>query len=372
MKRVLMMLLAMLPAWSGFGAEHLALLRTGDRYTLEAVAAPLSEILFEIEDIEGVEIRPFGFQDRLVTATYEDVTLGTLLRRLEVSYVLVYDQNAEGDYVLGGAWALGQGQPVPPLDPELEAQIRKYIGDLHDDDVHWNAHYAQTMLMSIGCAAVPLLEEALHSEDYQARHLAAQIIRSVCPEHVPSQRMLDVTLDLLRRDGYKPGEYWSIFSPTSAFLYLLQQTNQVHLIRPRLVNNLDSEDGQERFTSAVLLAHHGERHMAERLVRQIAPHLMDNRISSDGGMAARALFQLGPVVMPYLERYLNSDDWQQADFVDLVYRSLQNGRIEEPTQRLYIEAGYVNPLKDTRWPRMTYWNLERFPDRNGRYPESAR
>ncbi len=346
-------------------AQELVLEREDDRYTMRAKNVPLSSLLQRIEVMEGVAIRHFGDDDRLITASYRNVSLDQLLSRLRVSYALVYEPDDMGGYRLGDAMMLRQDQSG--LSSERRAHVLKLIRDFRDDDIRGNAHRAVRELGDIVCEIVPLLEDALFFDDYQGRQLAAQMLRRYCDDYLPSDRMLEVTLDLLSRDEYDFAEYWSLFGPGSAFHYLCDKPELAPRIRDRLLHNLSSRDMQERFLSAALLAEYGETALAGDIVRILAPHLMDNDIRHDGGVAAHALYNLGPSVLPYLSPYRNSSDVQQAELADWICASLQSGSVREFEPEMYVNTVIENPLAQRPYLRTRTWRLDRFPDENGVY-----
>ena len=52
---------------------------------------------------------------------------------------------------------------------------RKLTADLRDDDRRFNAYWAMRLLPHLGLDAVPALERALSSDDYQQRQMAASV-----------------------------------------------------------------------------------------------------------------------------------------------------------------------------------------------------
>ena len=137
-------------------------------------------------------------------------------------------------------------------------------------------------------------------------------------------------------------------------------------IREPLIRNLSSTDAQERFLSAALLAERGESDWAPSLVRVLASHLADNDIRTDGGVAAHALYSLGPSVLPYLTPYRRSSDRQQAELADLICTALESGEIPLFVPEIYAGRS-INPLRRRTRPQATFWRLEHFPDSLGQH-----
>ena len=335
-------------------------------YSLVAHEVPLTDLLQRIEVIEGVAIRHFGDADRLINASFSNVTLDQMLARLRVSYALVYELDDTGKYRLGDAIMMRHGEAELPS--EIRATVLRLIRDLRDDNVRGNAHSALDALISMGCEIIPLLEDALYVNDYQGRQLAAQILRGFrCLDYVPSDRLLEVTLELLGMNEYDRDEYWSLFSPTGAFEYLHALDEDAYArVRAPLIQNLSRANRPLRLLSAALLAERGESEWTASLVRILAPHLADNDIRTDGGVAAHALYKLGPSVLPYLQPYRQSSDQQQAELADLICKALETDEI--PIFAPVVYAGYpINPLRKRQSPAAAVWRSERFPDDAGRY-----
>lgn len=346
-------------------AELLQLHSQDGLYNLVAREVPLADILRRIEVLEGVAIREFGGDNRLVSARFNNVSLDQMLTRLGVSYALIYARDASGSFRLTDALMLEPDSM--DLTPEQRAHVLRLIRDLRDDDIRGNAHRAVRELYPMVCQIIPFLEDALYFDDYQGRQLAAQLLRSNCEEYVPSDRMLEVTMDLLSQHEYNASEYWSLFAAGSAFSYLRARPELAPRVRYRLAQNLNSDDGQERFLSAALLAGYGESGLARDLVRLLAPHLMDNDIPTDGGVAAHSLYQLGSAILPYLAPYRHSSDIQQAELAELIYSSLVRGEVQDFDPAIYVNTYRENPLRDAPYFAASRSNSDQYPDKDGIY-----
>ncbi len=345
-------------------AGSFSLERTGDRYTLTATEAFLSDILAEIDRQEPASLRFYGDYPQSISATYRNVPLEQLLDRLGVSYVLTYEEDADGNYRLGDAMMLDSDAQAITADPGSAAAIRKLITDLQDDDIKWNAHEAYWELKKLGCAAVPYLEEALRNPDPQSRHIAANLLREICPEHPPSPDLITVTLELLNNheDSYA-GE---LVYPSWAYFYL-NQSNIYPYARARLIAQLNDVDPRTRLYSSLIVANQKETAFASNLVRTLLPHLSDNDLKGDAAAAAYALRQLGNAALPYLNAArISSVDQQQKELLSLIV-----SRITEDTRASFNPVMYVGynkkPTDDLQWVDPTRWVPDSFPDANGRY-----
>lgn len=348
-------------------AGTFSLEKSGDRYTLTATDTVLSDILAEIDRQEPASLRFYGDYPQSITATYREVPLEQLLDRLGVSYVLTYEADAEGNYRLGDAMTLdSDAAPVPSGNREA---IRNHIQNLRDDDIKWNAHEAANRLMDLDCEAVPYLEEALRDPDPQARHIAANLLRQICPEHVPSQTLLDVTLALLNspNDEYA-GE---LVYPILAYAYLNQSNIYPHA-RSRLVAQLSHVDPRVRLYSSLIVANQKETAFASSLVRTLLPHLSDNDLKGDAAAAAYALRQLGNAALPYLvSARSGSTDPQQKELLGLVISSINGDDDSAFHPTMYV--GYnKRPTEELQWVDPTRWDPADFPDAQGRYPHGGK
>ncbi len=355
---ILLLLSGLLPALG----DTFSLEKKEDRYTLVSSGAPLSEILAAINRHEAATLRFYSDTERPVHATFRDLPLEQLLDRLRVSFLLLYESDADGTYRLGDAVMLGSDARA--TDPESAAAIRALVRDLRDDDIRWNAHDAYYRLQELGCAAVPFLEEALYSDDPQGRHIAANLLRTLCPDHPVSERLIEVTLELLRggEDAYA-GE----LVYTAAAFDFLAGSNVYPLARSRILNQLNNPDPAVRLYSSLLAANHREVAFASSLVRTLLPHLADNDLSGDAGAAAYALRQLAPLALPQLKAARQaSTDAQQQELLDLIITSTESGKTRSFYPTMYVGIP-GNPAEETSWINPARWRAEDFPDAQGRY-----
>ncbi len=345
-------------------AGSFAVDRSGALYSLRAEQALLSDILAEIDRQEPASLTFYGDYARPVSATYQNISLDRLLDKLGVSYVLVYETDEEGVYQLGDAMMLDSD--APSEDPHSDAAIKKLVRALSDDDVRFNAHHAYWDLMELGCLAVPHLEDALYDADFQGRHTAANLLRNICPEHVASDRLIEVTLELLTGDVEQDSESFELIWPAMAYEFL-NQSNIYARARTTILANINSANRRVRLYSSMLAGNHCETAYAGTLVRTLVPHLADNDMRNDAAASAYALHQLGPVVLPSLQPYRSSDDPQQAELVDLIMTSLEQGSTPSFEPSMYVSYNKV-PINDPNNVSVIYWRDEDFPDANGRYP----
>jgi hypothetical protein len=338
--------------------------KAGDAYSLEASDSPLSEILRAIDDREPAALRFLDYPDIRVHCRYRDLPLDALLDRLGVNYVLTYTARADGGYRIDDAWLLGQ--ETARLPPGQAAAIRRAIDQLRDDNIRGNAMHACNDLWEHVCEASAFLEEALLSSDYQQRQTAAELLR-YCDTYRPSDTFLNVLLERLGAYGFD-AEMAHLATPGSAYTYLRDATNDYYRFKSDLIQNLRSNDPQERLFSALILAERGEREFAATLAPILIPHLADNDLPRDGGLAAYALYRLGESVRLYLTPLLDSDDAQQADVARLIIHQLDHpAATDAALEDFFFNTTIRNPVIE-RTEMYGYWDVDDFPDAEGNYP----
>ena len=223
----------------------------------------------------------------------------------------------------GGGAAFGvEGNRPPPADAR---SIDRYIADLADDDVRWNAHRAMSRLRRIGLTAEAQLEAALHSHDWQQRQLAAHCLRGL-EGYEPSDRLLEVTVEGLRDDDLpvetrrgRQTAYTCVYNAARGAPYLLRHATQAEVY---LLEGLGSDDEQQRFLCACILGHAGLQSGIPDGVPVLLEHLRDNDIPGDAMLSTAALYRFGLEVMPHLLAALPEADDQQARLIDLIVLDL--------------------------------------------------
>ncbi|MFI4855144.1 MAG: hypothetical protein ACIAQF_09255 [Phycisphaerales bacterium JB065] len=215
--------------------------------------------------------------------------------------------------------------------------IEELIEDLRDDDVRWNAHDAIDAIWSMENPPIAELEQALHSDDWQQRQIAALLRWRYIPPHSwlrqskqvtedrrqeaeqISKRLIEVTVEGLRSDNLpydkEQGRYLDVFNASRGFLSLIYHAD---LAQEELEGALESDDYQQKFLSAVILGTGGVTASAEKAAPILIPHLRDNDIPEDARLAIYALHSLGESVIPLLEAALPTADKQQSDAILLL------------------------------------------------------
>jgi hypothetical protein len=243
--------------------------------------------------------------------------------------------------------ALGAATPGPIRDEvvlRLEAgalnagatstAIGSLIHDLRSDNTPGNAGRAGYLLAGLGRAALPALERALASEDWQERQLAAAALRHI-PWYDPSDRMLRVTVEGLRDDDLpmeraspmlrRRGAYTGVANACDGVAYLVDHPGGTG---PILRAGMEKGDPQQRLLCAVVAGRAGMTELLPVAAPILIEHLRANHIAGDAKLATPALLAFGEGVVPLLGPVLDSPDRQQRELARLVLIDL--GAIHPP------------------------------------------
>ncbi len=336
------------------------------RFLLDARDAPLTEILRAVDAAIPGTIRASVPPERRITGRFDESTMESFLNALGIDYVLLYRRGAGGEPALEGAWVMRKGQDEAAR--ETARAIRRWIRDLGDDTVRWNACRGMRALWEAGEAAIPSLENALRSDDYQTRQLAAEALWRMGDRYRPSARFLEVLVEGMRDDQYPQGDdaegqtrYTSVWNAVRAYRFF-EDPDRVRAAEPLLAAALNGDDPQQRFLSALILAEAGRTQYADRLARILAPHLADNQLSSDASAAAHALGRLGPAVRSQIAALVSSRDRQQAVLARLLLYHIDHpdappGVVDVP----HFNSMVHDPVVEKSPVHFWGWKRENFP-----------
>jgi hypothetical protein len=227
---------------------------------------------------------------------------------------------------------------------ELPRLIPVFIGDLRDDSLAWTSEKAVESLVTIGRPAMPLLEEALLSSDWQQRQLAAAALREIhgnlpIEEFPPSTRLLRVTAEALR-DDFAPSErfhrsrYWRL-GRRSTIEYL---TGVGHLAAPALLAAMRGDDAQARLLAAGIAGMSQQSALLPAAAPILIEHLKSNAIDDDAKFASAGLFGFGPDVLPYLKECEFSPDPQVSATARLIVLDLLGDEDSMPHARRIVQV----------------------------------
>lgn len=209
---------------------------------------------------------------------------------------------------------------------------RAAIRALRDDRRAGNGMWAMEILSNLGDRALPRVIAALDSKDYQQRQFAASILRERWetgqgvhywrprqPAWEAPDRLFEVCVEGLGSDSLTGGHQSWVANAYDGLFFLAVNPDRA----PRfLIPALSSTDEQQRFLSAVTIGLCGSTEHTDRA----APILISNLISDQQGgnatIATRALYLLGPSVLPYLRPLVLSPDDQQARLATLILLDL--------------------------------------------------
>ncbi len=210
--------------------------------------------------------------------------------------------------------------------------IGELIADLRADEVRGNAICALKELYARETPElIPALEEALESEDWQQRQLAAAVfykLKWFAPErlkdYVASNRLCEVIVEGLRNDAlpslHQRGRCVPLNNAAEGVRFLLSYPQQG---TEPLEAALDSSDGQQQFLAAYVLGATGRGGKLARITEIVIPHLRDDEIWGNACMTAYALYHLGKEVIPYLQSHASAGDAQVQSAVNLILHNLE-------------------------------------------------
>lgn len=222
--------------------------------------------------------------------------------------------------------------------------LERLAAALHDDAVSGNACGALDALEGIQADDVAAaLRALLDDPDHQARQLAAHLLRSRWVAATPA--LIRVSIEGLAKDGFPlapRGSYTPVRNASSSLNWLARQRDADDALLDTLST---SNDTQQRFCCAFLLALHRRSDLTDHIAPVLIPHLQDNHIERDAAWAMRGLFVLGPPVEPWLERALPWADAQGKKLIDQILKNLRHpptddaaARRDSPVWKLFSHA----------------------------------
>ena len=350
----------------GVGAQRLApgtweLKMAGSMFTLHANEARVSDVVSSIDAMIPADVHIGILPDGTVSGTFDNLALDDLLDRMAVDYVLFYETGDTPDHAVLQRAVIGSGEFSGVSVVRLQ-KIRALIQDLRHDEISFNAIRGLSGLRSIGRDSIPALEQALQYGDYQSRQFAAEALYRMLesPHHrySPTTRFNDILIEGMKSDGYGI----SIANARRGYDYFTDRPEEIERVEPTLAQALNGPDPQQRFLSALVLAQAGKTKYMSRLAEILAPHLADNDLSSDGALAANALFDLGPAAWPFLVPLTDSEDRQQAVLAQSI---IDQGLAPDAELDLGLltQGGFANrnPVRERVRPVMNGWTPDQFP-----------
>lgn len=210
----------------------------------------------------------------------------------------------------------------------IEAAIR----NLGNDSARHNADWGIGILYQAGDSAIPAVEAALLSRDYQRRQLAAWVLINrwwdghadpstrfqlpTKPPYVPPDALFRVVVEGLADDDLNI----DFPNASSGMGFLVQYGRGCAAF---LLPGLRSADPQQRFLSAVCAGLMGATELVNDAGPILVEHLMSNDVESDAAPSARALYLLGPEVLPYVRPACECADGQAANLAKLIVMNME-------------------------------------------------
>jgi hypothetical protein len=232
--------------------------------------------------------------------------------------------------------ARAQWNAVRPLTCEerhaaaSKKSVFELVEDLRDDDVRWNATAAAKELIrrmhdpGQYTEVWRELDPALSSPDEQQRRIAIGLLQSLSKirhpgvaAYIPSERLLDLTADLLDRWDCWYGVCWipgDVYDEKSVAFAV----DHIDRMEERLARKLFTAPPSRRFIHAYILAREGRVHLAPLAAPVLVERLRDNHIRDDALMSMEALFRLGAPAIPWLREAIAYADPQQRDCIELL------------------------------------------------------
>ncbi len=177
------------------------------------------------------------------------------------------------------------------------------------------------VLSDLGDEALPCLEAALRDKDWQRRQAAAHLLRQkwmvgagLTDELGPfqpweaSDALLDVSVEALRDDAANNWHAIGLNNACSACAFLGAMNDRAD---PWLRRAMGSGDRQQSVLAAAAAACGGHTALYEPATAVLIDRLADNGDEYDGAIAAYALFQIGPRVIPALGAHFDDTDGQR-------------------------------------------------------------
>lgn len=338
----------------------------GPLLSLRANEARLSDVVSAIDAILPADVHLRTLPERNVSGTFHDLALDDFLDRMDVNYVLFYDTGDTSDLFVLQRALIGL-EDVPGLSVAGLQRIRELVEDLRDDDVRFNALSSLRSLRELAEEAVPALERALRYGDYQTRQFSAVALYGLLMredrDYMPTPLFNRVLIEGMRDDAGAFGDvYIGMNNARRGYDYFSNRPEEVDRAETTLVGAIYGSDPQQRLLSALILAQAGKTAYTQRLSEILAPHLADNDLMSDGGLAANALYALGPSAWPYLDPLLDSDDRQQAALAQsIIAQGLDPNTKVDRTLLAMGGFSYGNPIRKRGRLQFSGWTSDRFP-----------
>lgn len=260
------------------------------------------------------------------------------------------------------------------------------LEQLRDDDIRGNLRSARQALLTHPDLTVGFLYNALNHEDWQVRQVICftiwqktadreawtpksksgedwagvdKHIYPADPAYTITEDLIRVTIEGLRDDTtpYDHARHRGLVYFNASF-GVSKLIPVAHEWRHLLDQALESEDRQQQFLAAYILARAGVHQSVERVSQILLPHLRDNTIHEDAKHAVFALGGMGPELLPYLKDVLATADQQQRDLVQLLMVNIMDPSFsdQEREQRSHYNSITTTVQDPASQQSMSYWS----------------
>lgn len=289
------------------------------------------------------------------------------------------------------AW--GQPARVQPLISCTEVfdhsySLDKLLDQFRDDDIRWNMRNAAPVFWSHPELTIEYIYQALKHEDWQVRQVICheiwnrmrdkQVFHLNPPsddgswnggfyESIPGDPRFTITRELILvtieglRDDSTPYDFVRRRGLTlsNARLGTQMLIPVAHEWSAELIAAMESDDRQQRFLAAYILARAGVAPSVDRAAEILLPHLRDNDIRGDANFSVFALGGYGIELVAILEQTLPSADQQQRDLIMLLLLNIRDPAATENEQakRSRFNTITKNHHDPTQSPSSDVWNV---------------
>ncbi|MCC7015095.1 MAG: hypothetical protein IT454_21220 [Planctomycetes bacterium] len=202
----------------------------------------------------------------------------------------------------------------------------RWIEDLRDDDVRWNAQQAVDELQRAPSEVEELLGACLDARDRQQRKLAALVLARR-GSTVRAPRLAECLVEDLAEDEFPWGcareaercTYTPLWNASCAAQWLAEHPEWS---RAALEAAADSGSVQQQLAVSALLALDAGSSSSDRACVRMIAHLADNDVSQDAALAFDVLATVGPRALPFVERAWPGSDAQQRELLRRLFAEL--------------------------------------------------
>lgn len=266
--------------------------------------------------------------------------------------------------------------------------LDELLDQFRDDDIRMNMSKAAPVFWSHPDLTIEYIYNALNHDDWQVRQVIAHKIwqrlqdkkiyhaNPLNPdgswnggyyESIPGDPRYTVTADLVRvsieglADDMTPYDYIRnrglIYA--NAHFGTLALIPVAHDWIQELELAMESDDGQQRYLAAYILACAGVTKCVERASTILIPHLRDNDIEGDAMFSVYALAGFGQELVPILTQSLQHADEQQRELIMLLLWNIREPALTE-TDR--VERSRFNSITKNRYdpsqePHRDVWTM---------------